>query len=192
MKASAETKGTVGLKHEVFLQFTPQPGIDGSFDVACAVVRVDVHYEEKYGGCAHLSANDMLHVHAQYKCRAAFFPHYFHGRLTLMHQNDCGVLFLSGAPFVNGLEARWSPAANEMTLARVQYSLDCHAGMAKICWPLQNPACYRAAGELQKKRASIKCAARQTFAPLCEDSRAELAAALAISFMSTGAAFVSL
>lgn len=105
--------------------------------------------------------------------------------------NNCGVLFLSGTSFVNGIEACWSSAANEMTLACVQYSLDCQAGMEKFAGNFKR-ACYRAAGELQKKRASIKCAARQTFAPLCEDSRAELAAALAISFMFTGAAFVSL
>lgn len=112
-----------------FLQFTPHPSIDGSFDVACAVLCMDVHNEEKYSGCAHLYTNDMLHVH-NVNAGAAFFIISWASHTHT--PKNCGVPFLCCTSFVNGIEACWSSAANEMTLARVQYSLDCHAGRKNL------------------------------------------------------------
>lgn len=88
-KTNAETKGQFAGNMKL-LQFTPHPSIDGSFDVACAVLCMDVHCEEKYSGCAHLYTNDMPHVH---NINAGLLSSLFRVRLTLIHHKTAASHF---------------------------------------------------------------------------------------------------
>lgn len=104
-KTNAETKGQFAGNMNL-LQFTPHPSIDGSFDVACAVLCMDVHYEEKYSGCAHLYTNDMPHVH---NINAGLLSSLFRGRLTLIHQKTAASHFYAAHHLFMGLKHAGHP-----------------------------------------------------------------------------------